>query len=124
MAKRTNIIRILNAEVIKGNNFITKNGNVVSVAMTENYIKEAFIRDLRNDVIPMTYNYEDYKASYMENYIPVDAVLKVLNDLGITSEPKEAAPDSTEEAAPDTPKPKNRKPTVNLKGGEKTHANK
>lgn len=87
--KRVNLFKTANKEVEKGNLYLDRNGTFVSAP--EGDIVKAYGKDIASGDIPVTKSFEDYKAEYMETYIPVSAVIETLKSLGITEQNIEQA---------------------------------
>lgn len=89
--KRVNIFKTANKEVEKGNVYLDKNGTFVS-APEEDIIK-AYGKDIASGEVSVTTAFDDYKAQYLETYIPVSALVETLKELGITEPTADPIPD-------------------------------
>lgn len=98
--KRVNIFKIASKEVEKGNLYLDKNGTFVSAP--ERDIIKAYGKDIAFGEIEVTTSFDDYKARYMETYIPVSALLETLSQLGITEPVTEPIPAPTDSVPEDT----------------------
>ena len=68
MAKRTNIIRIINDEIKKGNNYVAPNGIFVSEDMLNREIIDRYKRDLTSGSIDFSVSREQYKKDKLLQY--------------------------------------------------------
>ena len=63
MAKRTNITRIIESEIEKGNVYVIANGNFVSAEMLEKEIKDEFKKEIAKDDFDVTMSFETFKQN-------------------------------------------------------------
>lgn len=94
--KRVNIFKTASKEVEKGNLYLDKNGTFVSAP--EQDIIKAYGKDIASGAIEVITSFDDYKARYMELYIPVSAMLESLSELGISEPVAEPIPTPTDSA--------------------------
>ena len=97
MAKRTNIIRIIKAEIKKGNNYVAPNGNFVSADMLNREIIGNYKRDLTSGSIDFSVSPEQYKKDKLSQYTAAADVLsgicEVFQLVNDDSDNAEAAPE-------------------------------
>lgn len=98
--KRVNLFKTANKEVEKGNLYLDKNGTFVSAP--EQDIIKAYGKDIASGDIAVTTSFDDYKARYMETYIPVSALMETLKQLGITEPVAEPIPSPSDSVPEDT----------------------
>lgn len=98
--KRVNVFKVCSKEVGKGNLYLDKNGTFVSAP--EQDIIKAYGKDIAGGEIEVTTSFEDYKARYMETFIPVSALLETLRQLGIIEPETEPIPAPADSVPKDT----------------------
>jgi hypothetical protein len=86
--KLVNIIRILNNEINKGNDFISKNGNICSKEQMLKEVKKDYLRKVDNGSLDMTVSLSDYISKECDNFIKCVDVISLLSDnYGINYKP-------------------------------------
>lgn len=103
MAKRTNIIRIINNEIEKGNNLVKKDGSFVSGEMLKFGIKEDFIKALRAGDITPDVSFEQYEREALSGMVTASDLLNVimncLTPADAETEQPDIIPDSSEKGS-------------------------
>lgn len=122
MAKRTNIIRIINDEIKKGNVYVAPNGNFVSADMLNSEILDSYKRDLTSGSIDFSVSPEQYKNDKLAQYTTASEVLSdmckvfhLINDDTSTAEAADGG--KTGEAMPE-PNPETKPKRGKSKGGD------
>lgn len=80
MAKRTNILRIIENEITKGNNYVVENGNFVNADMLEKEIKADFVRALNTGSLDISISFEKYKKDKLEGMKNASDLINHINN--------------------------------------------
>lgn len=82
--KRYNISRKLYEELVKGNEYVLKNGSVVDKDCLLKRIKKEYINGVRDGSIDMTLSYQEYVEYQLNKATKCEDILKLLkNKYGI-----------------------------------------
>ena len=84
MAKRFNIIKVLEKEIEKGSIYITETGNFVPDDIASCNVQEEFIRALRNGEIGIEMSLAEFKEKQLQGKKNVHDLVKIVKEfLGI-----------------------------------------
>lgn len=93
-----NILTTIKKEIEKGNNFLDKKGNFVSMEKIEVSLKKSYLAGLKDGSIPFSWSFEDYKWNEIENsYTMGDVILKNLGSYFTEETPEFPEPKEAEE---------------------------
>lgn len=116
MAKKANIIRIMQNEVTKGNIYIAGNGDMVSEDFVNKGIKDQYLKDLRDEKISYDVSFAQYKEQTVGSLLKVEDVIAEMERAynlnytpysrgkAETEEPDTVSEQSTEEPKQEEPK--------------------
>lgn len=74
MARRTNIMRIINTELEKGNSFLNNKGEFVSTDVIKEELKKEYIVGLQEEKISVNLSFTDYYLSQIHRFHDVEEV--------------------------------------------------
>lgn len=82
--RKANIIDYLKRELVKGKEYIVKDGDIVSKEFVLNNIKKDYIKSIEDGSIDMTLSYSEYEEYHLAKAVKVDDILNCLvNKYGI-----------------------------------------
>lgn len=93
MAKRTNIERIIKAEIEKGNVYVIPGGNFVSSEMLEKEIKDDFKKEVAKEDFDVTMSFESFKNKKLEGMRKAEDLLTHINSFFETTDPTPDKPE-------------------------------
>lgn len=82
--KLVNIVRILNSEILKGNEYISKSGNICSKEQMLKEVKKEYLKKVDNGSLDMSVSLSDYlEYEYNRGIKCVDVIKLLSNKYGI-----------------------------------------
>ena len=69
-----NIINLIEKEITKGGEFVTKSGDILTHAQIEKALKKQYIDELKKDIISADKSFAEYIKTKCKDYTPLSLV--------------------------------------------------
>lgn len=83
MARRNNILRLLKAEIEKGNTYIDPYGFFCNGDKLEQTINDNYIKGLKDKTLPMDTVWQEYYSEHLARYVKADVLLQEIRNTGL-----------------------------------------